>query len=87
VAGLSRADLLARGGRGTALLAAGSALGFVGRSDEATALKQLAARAAASDAQHLSVFAAEIGGRRIGDAFPRPLSIDRVSNTLDTYTS
>jgi hypothetical protein len=51
------------------------------------ALKQRAARAAASEAQHLSVFAAEVGGRRIGAAFPRPLSIDRVSNTLDTYTS
>jgi hypothetical protein len=50
-------------------------------------LKQRAARAAASEAQHLSVFAAEVGGRRIGAAFPRPLSIDRVSNTLDTYTS
>ncbi len=54
---------------------------------ESNALKQLAARAAASEAEHLSVFAAEVGGRRIGAAFPRPLSIDRVSNTLDTYTS
>jgi len=40
-----------------------------------------------SEAQHLSVFAAEVGGRRIGSAFPRPLSIDRVSGALDPFTS
>jgi hypothetical protein len=51
------------------------------------ALKQRAARAAASEAQHLSVFAAKVGGRRIGAAFPRPLAIDRVSDTLDRFTS
>jgi hypothetical protein len=54
---------------------------------ESNALKQLAARAATSEAQHLSVFAAEVGGRRIGAAFPRPLSIDRVSGALDAFTS
>jgi hypothetical protein len=54
---------------------------------ESNALKQLAARAAASEAQHLSVFAAEVGGRRIGAAFPRPLTIDRVSGALDAFTS
>jgi hypothetical protein len=54
---------------------------------ESNALKQLAARAAASEAQHLSVFAAEVGGRRIGAAFPRPLPIDRVSGALDAFTS
>lgn len=67
-------------------IALGGYLGAV-QGYESNALKQLAARAAASEAQHLSVFAAELGGRRIGAAFPRPLSIDRVSNTLDTYTS
>jgi hypothetical protein len=51
------------------------------------ALKQRAARAAASEAQHLSVFTAEVGGRRIGAAFPRPLTIGRVSDTLDRFTS
>jgi Ferritin-like domain len=51
------------------------------------ALKQRAARAAASESQHLSVFAAELGGRRIGAAFPRPLTIDRVSGVLDKFTS
>jgi ferritin-like protein len=54
---------------------------------ESNALKQLAARAAASEAQHLSVFAAEVGGRRIGAAFPRPLTIDRVFGALDAFTS
>lgn len=54
---------------------------------ETTALKLRTARAAASEAQHLSVFAAEAGGRRIGSAFPRPLSIDRVSGLLDEFTS
>jgi hypothetical protein len=67
-------------------IALGGYLGAV-EGYESNALKQLAARAAASEAQHLSVFAAEVGGRRIGAAFPRPLTIDRVSNTLDTYTS
>jgi rubrerythrin len=67
-------------------IALGGYLGAVEGYDSNT-LKQLAARAAASEAQHLSVFAAEVGGRRIGAAFPRPLTIDRVSNTLDTYTS
>jgi hypothetical protein len=67
-------------------IALGGYLGAV-EGYESNTLKQLAARAAASEAQHLSVFAAEVGGRRIGAAFPRPLTIDRVSNTLDTYTS
>ena len=67
-------------------IALGGYLGAV-EGYESKALKQLAARAAASEAQHLSVFAAEGGGRRIGAAFPRPLSIDRVSGVLDTFTS
>ena len=54
---------------------------------ETNSLKQRAARAAASEAQHLSVIAAEVGGRRIGAAFPRPLTIDCVSGALDPFTS
>ena len=54
---------------------------------EAASLKQLAARAAASEAQHLSVLAGAAGGSRFGAAFPRPLTIDRVSDALDAYTS
>jgi hypothetical protein len=67
-------------------IALGGYLGAV-EGYESNALKQLAARAATSEAQHLSVFAAEVGGRRIGSAFPRPLSIDRVSGALDAFTS
>jgi hypothetical protein len=67
-------------------IALGGYLGAV-EGYESNALKQLAARAAASEAQHLSVFAAEVGGRRIGAAFPRPLTIDRVSGALDAFTS
>ena len=54
---------------------------------EASSLKQLAARAAASEAQHLSFFAAAAGGQRFGAAFPRPLTVDRVSDALDVFTS
>ena len=61
-------------------------LGAVG-GYQTEALKELAARAAASEAQHLSVFAGEVGGRRVGTAFPRPLPIDKVSDVLDRYTS
>jgi len=50
-------------------------------------LKLLAARAAASEAQHLSIFSGEAGGRRVGKAFPKPLPIDRVSDILGEYTS
>ena len=49
--------------------------------------RQLAARAAASEAQHLSVLSAAAGGSRFGAALPRPLTIDRVSDALDVYTS
>jgi len=61
-------------------------LGAVG-GYQTEALKELAARAAASEAQHLSLFAGEVGGRRVGPAFPRPLPIDQVSDVLDRYTS
>jgi hypothetical protein len=67
-------------------MALGGYLGAV-EGFETNTLKQRAARAAASESQHLSVFAAEVGGRRIGAAFPRPLTLDRVSGVLDTYTS
>jgi hypothetical protein len=54
---------------------------------EADDLKTAAARIAASEAQHLSVFAGEAGGQRIGAAFPRPWTIDRASNALDAFTA
>ena len=46
-----------------------------------------AARAAASEAQHLSVLSAAVGGRRLGPPLPPTLPIDQVSNALDAYTS
>jgi len=64
----------------------GAYLGAVDGFD-ADAYTQLAARAAASEAQHLSVLSAAAGGSRLGSALPRPLTIDRVSDALDVYTS
>jgi rubrerythrin len=66
--------------------ALGAYLGAV-ESFETNTLKLRAARVAASESQHLSVFAAEVGGRRSGAAFPRPLTIDQVSGVLDKFTS
>jgi hypothetical protein len=50
-------------------------------------LKLTAARIAANEAQHLSVFMGAARGERIGPAFPRPLTIDRASNELDAFTA
>jgi hypothetical protein len=121
MAGLSRAELVRRGGRGgAAVLLAGPALslapearagtpsdndpstGAVGARLEslflgaylgavagfdAGELKTLAARIAASEAQHLGVLAGEAGGENVGAAFPRPLTIDRASDELDEFTA
>ena len=59
----------------------GAYLGAAGGFDD-DSLKLSAARAAASEAQHLSAFT-----DRIGPAFPRPLPIDRASNALDPFTA
>jgi hypothetical protein len=67
-------------------LSLGAYLGAV-RSLQTPLFREHAARAAASEAQHLSVFAAEVGGRRLGPPLPAALSIDRVSDALDAYTS
>jgi len=64
----------------------GAYLGAVDGYD-ADAYRQLAARVAASEAQHLSVLSAAAGGSRFGAALPKPLTIDRVSDALDLYTS
>ena len=81
----SRASILRLGVR-LESLALGAYLGAVD-GYEAGPYRQRAAQAAANEAQHLSVFSSAAGGRRIGAAFPDALSIDRVSNTLDRYTS
>jgi hypothetical protein len=62
----------------------GAYLGAVAGFD-AGELKTLAARSAASEAQHLGVLAA--GGENVGAAFPRPLTIDRASDELDEFTA
>lgn len=67
-------------------LSLGAYLGAV-RSLQTPLYREHAARAAASEAQHLSVFAGAVGGRRVGPPLPAPLSIDRVSDALDAYTS
>lgn len=59
----------------------GAYLGAAGSFDDDT-LKLGAARAAASEAQHLLAFTG-----RIGPAFPRPLPIDAASNALDAFTA
>ena len=51
------------------------------------ALAEQLARIAASEAQHLSLWTAELDGRPLGPAFPAPLTIDQVSNALDGFTS
>jgi Ferritin-like domain len=67
-------------------LSLGAYLGAV-RSLQTPLYREHAARAAASEAQHLSVFADAVGGRRLGPPLPAVLSIDRVSDALDAYTS
>jgi hypothetical protein len=67
-------------------LALGAYLGAV-RALETPLYRDHAARAAASEAQHLSVFSTEVGGRRLGPPLPAALPIETVSNALDAYTS
>jgi hypothetical protein len=81
----SRGAIAALGARLETLFR-GAYLGAVAGFD-ADELKALAARIAASEAQHLSVIAAEAGGERIGAAFPRPLTIDEASDQLDRFTA
>jgi hypothetical protein len=81
----SRASIVRLGVR-LESLALGAYLGAV-EGYEPGPYRQRAAQAAANEAQHLSVLSAAGGGRWIGAAFPEALSIDRVSNTLERYTS
>ena len=67
-------------------LSLGAYLGAV-RSLQTPLYREHAARAAASEAQHLTLFAGAVGGRRLGPPLPAALSIDRVSDALDAYTS
>jgi hypothetical protein len=79
-------EAIARLGVRLESLSLGAYLGAV-RSLQTTLYREHAARVAASEAQHLSVFAGAVGGRRLGPPLPAALSIDRVSDALDAYTS
>ena len=67
-------------------LSLGAYLGAV-RTLQTPLYREHAARAAASEAQHLSFFAGKVGGRRLGPPLPAALTIDRVSDALDAFTS
>src|SRR6185503_5933875 len=67
-------------------LSLGAYLGAV-RSLQTPLYREHAARAAASEAQHLSFFAGAVGGRRLGPPLPATLTIDRASDALDAFTS
>lgn len=54
---------------------------------QTAALKQPAARIAASEAQHLSVFTALSGGDPVGVSFPSPLTIDQASFAMDGFSN
>jgi hypothetical protein len=65
-------------------IALGSYLGAVAAVN--TSLKQRFAQIAASEAQHVTVFAAETTGHAIWNSFPAPLTIDEASDALSEYT-
>jgi hypothetical protein len=67
-------------------LALGAYLGAV-VAFETPSLRELAARIAASEAEHASVLARLAGRSPVGLSFPIPLTIDQASNALDAFTS
>jgi hypothetical protein len=76
---------IARRGRELETLFLGSYLGAV--AVVAPALTQPLARIAASEAQHLSLWGYELGGRPGSAAFPAPFTIDEVSTAMDAYAA
>jgi hypothetical protein len=64
----------------------GAYLGAVG-SLQTDALRQAAARIAASEAQHLGLLTRMSGGDPIGISFPSALTIEQASDALDSFTS
>jgi hypothetical protein len=64
-------------------------LAYLGAVDglQTARLKQPVARIAASEAQHLSVFAELSGGDPVGVSFPDPLTSDEASNAFGAYAS
>jgi rubrerythrin len=64
----------------------GAYLGAVA-SVQAPALVQPFARVAASEAQHLTLWGIELGGRPLSEAFPAPLTPDQVTAALAQFTT
>jgi|SRR5579862_4322025 len=64
----------------------GAYLGALG-TVQAQALVQPLGRIAASEAQHLTLWGIELGGRPLSEAFPAPLTPDQVTVALDQYTA
>jgi Ferritin-like domain len=77
---------IARLGRQLETTFLGSYLGAVA-GVQAQSLVQPLARIAASEAQHLSLWGYELGGRPLSMAFPAPYTIDQASNAMDEYTA
>lgn len=77
---------IARLGRDLETLFLGSYLGAVAAM-QTQALVQPLARIAASEAQHLSLWGYELGGRPASAAFPAPYTIDQVSAAMDQYAA
>jgi hypothetical protein len=77
---------IARMGRELETVFLGSYLGAVA-AVQAQSLVQPLARIAASEAQHLSLWGYELGGRPVSAAFPAPYTIDQVSNAMDKFAT
>jgi hypothetical protein len=77
---------IARLGRQLETMKLGSYLGAVA-GVQTQALHQPLARIAASEAQHLSIWGFQLGGRPISAAFPAPYTIEQVSAAMDMYAS
>ena len=77
---------IAQEGRTLETLILGSYLGAVA-AIQSQPLVQPLARIAASEAQHLSLWGYELGGRPVSLAFPKPFTIDQVSAAMDAYAA
>jgi rubrerythrin len=62
---------------------------YLGAVDEVTPedMKTTAARIAANEAQHLSVFSAMVFGQPVGVSFPLPIDLETASDLLDEFMS
>jgi hypothetical protein len=77
---------IARLGRDLETVFVGSYLGAVA-GVQTQPLVQPLARIAASEAQHLSLWGYELGGRPSSLAFPAPSTIDEASDAMDEYAA